>query len=135
MLKRFFLFSFTILLTALANAQQKPLFNSNREFVKNIDTVFSGDLLIKNNNVKWEKISLPHTANLEPVEKVAQQWQGICFYRKFFSIPAVYKGKHIAIQFDAAMQEADVFLNGKHIINCKKGVQNVYPKNFLFVNN
>lgn len=121
MLKRFFLFSFTILLTALVNAQRKQLFNSNWEFVKNIDTVFSGDLLIKNNNVKWEKISLPHTANLEPVEKVTQQWQGICFYRKFFSIPVVYREKHIAIQFDAAMQEADIFLNGKHIFNHKGG--------------
>ena len=109
---------FILILTLLlfnAYTQQKQLFNSNWEFVKGIDTVFSDDLLIKSSQVKWEKISLPHTANIEPIEKVAQQWQGICFYRKFFSIPASSKGKHIAIQFDAAMEEADVYLNGRHI--------------------
>ena len=49
-----------------AYAQQKQLFNNNWEFVKGIDTVFSNDLLVKNSQVKWEKISLPHTANIEP---------------------------------------------------------------------
>src|SRR5580658_11160622 len=97
------------------HAQQKQLFNSEWQFVKGGDTVFSKDLLIKNSNIKWEKISLPHTANIEPVQKVGQQWQGICFYRKFFSVPLRSKGKHIAVQFDGAMQKADVYLNGKHI--------------------
>jgi beta-galactosidase len=109
---------FILILTPLllnAYTQQKQLFNNDWEFVKGIDTAFSNDLLLKNGQVKWEKISLPHTANIEPIEKVTQQWQGICFYRKFFSIPASYKGKHIAIQFDGAMEEADVYLNGKHI--------------------
>ena len=104
-----------------AAAQQKKNFNSNWQFFKDKDTSFSNDLSIKNSTVKWEKISLPHTANIEPIEKVNQQWQGICFYRKFFSISTADKGKHIALQFDAAMQEADVYLNGKHIYNHKGG--------------
>src|SRR5206468_5198251 len=69
----------------------------------------------KDDQHKWSNISLPHTANIEPIEKVDQQWQGICFYRKYFMVPGANTGKHIAIQFDAAMQEADVYLNGRHI--------------------
>ncbi len=121
MLRQFLSILFSVFLAEQVLGQQKQLFNSNWEFVKNIDTVFSNDMLIKNSQVKWEKISLPHTANVEPVNKIAQQWQGICFYRKFFSIPLSYKGKYIAIQFDAAMQEADVYLNGEHIFNHKGG--------------
>jgi beta-galactosidase len=121
MLKHFLCTLAVVFSLMQAVAQQKQSFNSNWEFVKGIDTVFSDKLLTKNSDVKWEKISLPHTANIEPVEKVAQQWQGICFYRKFFSVPSSYKGKHIAIQFDAAMQEADIYLNGEHIFNHKGG--------------
>ena len=102
-------------------AQQKKNFNNNWEFFKDKDTSFSIDLSLKKSTIKWDKISLPHTANIEPIEKVNQQWQGICFYRKFFAIPVTDKGKHIALQFDAAMQEADVYLNGKHIYNHKGG--------------
>ncbi len=91
-------------------------FNDSWEFVKDIDSVFINQLLGKKNEIKWEKISLPHTANLEPIQKVNQQWQGTCFYRKYFFVPEADKGKHIAIQFDAAMQVADVYVNGKHIL-------------------
>jgi beta-galactosidase len=115
MLKRFLFILALVFLMFNVYSQQKQSFNNAWEFVKDIDTVFSNNLLVKNNGIKWEKISLPHTANIEPVEKIAQQWQGICFYRKFFSIPVSSKGKHIALQFDAAMQEADVYLNGEHI--------------------
>jgi beta-galactosidase len=106
-----------LLLLALnvGHAQQKRSFNQGWEFVKDIDTVFSGKLLLKNTQIPWQTVSLPHTANIEPIQKQAQQWQGICFYRKFFSVPASWKGKHIAIRFDAAMQDADLYLNGQHI--------------------
>ena len=100
-----------------AQQQQQQLFNNNWEFVKDIDTTFSENLLKKKSSIEWEAVSLPHTANIEPVEKVAQQWQGICFYRKFFTLPATSKGAHIAILFEAAMQEADVYVNGQHV--CK----------------
>src|SRR4051794_4754132 len=96
-------------------AQQRILFNDSWEFVKDVDTTISGKIFTRNNELQWSKVSLPHTANIEPIEKFGQQWQGTCFYRKFFTVPASEKGKHIAIQFDAAMHEADVYLNGKHI--------------------
>ncbi len=112
--------------TICIQAQQKKLFNYDWEFVKDLDTVFSQRLLSKDSQVKWQNISLPHTANIEPIVKAAQQWQGISFYRKLFSLPVIDKGKHIAIQFDAAMQEADLYLNGEHVFNHKGGPAFLY---------
>src|SRR5436190_11644967 len=98
-----------------ASSQQVELFNNDWKFIKDIDTSFTNNVLLTNSQVTWTKVSLPHTANIEPVEKINQQWQGTCFYRKTFFIPAASKGKQVAIQFDAAMHEADVYINGKHI--------------------
>lgn len=103
------------------NAQQVKHFNHDWEFIKNVDTVFSPVLLEKTSKISWEKVSFPHTANFEPIQKVNQQWQGVSFYRKFFTIPLSQKGKHTALQFDAAMQDAYVYLNGELICNHKGG--------------
>ena len=48
-------------------AQQKKNFNKNWEFFKDKDTVFSLYLTFRNSPIKWDKISLPHTANFEPI--------------------------------------------------------------------
>ena len=92
-------------------------FNKGWEFVRDIDTANAGDRLstAATQTINWEKVSLLHTPRIEPVNKVEEQWQGTCFYRKFFTVPVAAKGKHIAVQFDAAMHEADIYLNGKHI--------------------
>ncbi|HEV8513099.1 MAG TPA: glycoside hydrolase family 2 TIM barrel-domain containing protein [Cyclobacteriaceae bacterium] len=111
-----FSFSLIFFLPFLVHGQRIQSFNDSWEFVKGIDTVFTTQLLEKNGNTKWEKISLPHTANIEPIQKINQQWQGTCFYRKYFFVPETNKGKHVAIRFDAAMQVADVYLNGKHVL-------------------
>ncbi|HYO23105.1 MAG TPA: glycoside hydrolase family 2 TIM barrel-domain containing protein, partial [Flavisolibacter sp.] len=121
MVKRIIIFTVFVFALMNAHAQQRQLFNNGWEFVKDIDSVFSDKLLKKKAAVKWDKVSLPHTASIEPIEKKAQHWQGIAFYRKFFTVPASGKGKHVAIQFDAAMQEADVYLNGEHIFNHQGG--------------
>src|SRR5438309_341672 len=115
MRKPFFLLSTLIFCLVSVFSQQKSSFNADWQFIKDIDTTVTANLFKKDDQYKWSNISLPHTANIEPIEKVDQQWQGICFYRKYFMVPAANKGKHIAIQFDAAMQEADVYLNGRHI--------------------
>jgi beta-galactosidase len=92
-------------------------FDSGWQFIKDADSVVTPALFTPQAGKGWSAISLPHTANIEPVVKIAQQWQGICMYRKFFKVPAAYKGKYIAIQIDAAMSDADVYLNGKFICN------------------
>ncbi|MBW4889266.1 DUF4982 domain-containing protein [Mucilaginibacter sp. HMF5004] len=100
-------------------AQSNPgtLFNRDWEFVKDIDTAISKETLAshKATAVKWEKVSLPHTPQIESVIKVKEQWQGTCYYRKYFTVPVTDKGKYIAIQFEGAMNDADVYLNGVHL--------------------
>ncbi len=61
----------------------------------------------------WQKISLPHTANIESADSSGMQWQGISWYRKFFIVPGMYKGKSVSLQFGAAMQVARIYLNGE----------------------
>ena len=64
---------------------------------------------------KMEKVILPHTPRLEPLT-VNNQWQGICYYAKKFMLPEALKGKLLFIRFDGAMNVADVWLNGKHLL-------------------
>ncbi|EHQ31186.1 glycoside hydrolase family 2 protein [Mucilaginibacter paludis] len=114
------IFFILILLTHHSYAQtiDKPInFNSNWEFVKDIDTSATQTLLLKNaGSITWQKVSLPHTPRLEPVVKTTfEQWQGTCYYRKYFTLPVADRQKRVAIKFDAAMHEADVYLNGKHL--------------------
>ncbi|WP_018479464.1 glycoside hydrolase family 2 protein [Pontibacter roseus] len=93
-------------------------FNHSWEFVRDIDTTgFASRLSGRESGpgIAWEQVSLPHTARLEPIEKKEQQWQGTAFYRKFFALPASDQGKHIALQFEAAMQVADIYLNGRQV--------------------
>jgi len=63
---------------------------------------------------KWEKVCLPHTSYVEPLI-VVKQWEGVSYYRKTFDIDRSLKGKCITIEFEGAMQTADVWFNGKHV--------------------
>src|SRR5690606_11289557 len=119
---RSFVLSLLIFCSAWSHAQNRQSFNTDWEFVKDIDTVFNERLQVKSGGIGWERITLPHTASIEPIQKVKQHWQGTCFYRKYFTLPVSDQGKHVAIQFDAAMQVADVYLNGEKIIDRKSVV-------------
>ncbi len=100
-----------LLLPCSTKGQQKQLINEDWEFIKD-----SGTENIKSLKPEaWQKVNLPHTAHIEPVIKTQQEWQGICIYRKYLNFGERDADKHIALQFDAAMQRADVYLNDKHI--------------------
>ncbi len=108
-MKKFFLLSLVVFGAAITNAQSNKttyttLFNNNWQFIKDADTSISQQLFNHTkNSIAWQQINLPHTANIEPVIKTNQQWQGISFYRKFFTLNKSDAGKHIAIHVDAAM--------------------------------
>lgn len=63
----------------------------------------------------WDKVDLPHTPKIEP-KIVNNQWQGICWYRKNFSLPKNLRYKQLFIKFEGAMNIAEVWVNGKKLI-------------------
>lgn len=84
-------------------------FNYDWQFYQSSDTFDSPPP-----SADWEKVDLPHTANLEPLT-VINQWQGICFYQKNFKLDKSYRDKILSLQFDGAMNVADVWVNGRHM--------------------
>lgn len=96
-------------------------FNKNWQFARGIDTTVTDDLFNEDGEVEWEDITLPHTANIEPLVISNQQWQGTAFYRKYFEIAPEDSNKYVAVKFGAAMHEADIWLNGEKLAKHKGG--------------
>ncbi|TQS71978.1 DUF4982 domain-containing protein [Ornithinibacillus gellani] len=68
------------------------------------------------NDSKWESVILPHTVQLEPKEWIdAPSYQGISYYRRYFTLPIGYRNKKIFIKFHGAMINSEVWLNGRKI--------------------
>ncbi|HET7461585.1 MAG TPA: glycoside hydrolase family 2 TIM barrel-domain containing protein [Longimicrobium sp.] len=68
----------------------------------------------------WERVTLPHTAHIEALVTGAPgsptyQWQGICWYRRTLRLPAGAAGKTVWLHFEAAMNVADVWLDGRNL--------------------
>ena len=110
-------------------------FNQDWKFAKQ-ETAGEGEFYSNEiDDSHWEEISLPHTANIEPLIITEQQWQGNYWYRKVFNVAAKNKGKHIALYFEGAMQVADVWLNGKKLARHEGGYLPFYVEltdNLLF---
>ena len=62
----------------------------------------------------WDKVSLPHTANIEPLVTI-KQWQGISWYRKTLPIAAELAGQRVVLNFDGAMNHSQVWINGTKV--------------------
>lgn len=99
-----------VLLASHMFAREIP-FSSNWRFLRAETDVAAPDF----NDSGWEKVTLPHTARIEALVagKNAPQWQGICWYRKTFDLPPDAHGKIVTLQFDGAMNTAEVWVNGK----------------------
>ncbi|UMB52400.1 DUF4982 domain-containing protein [Lutibacter sp. A64] len=63
----------------------------------------------------WQSISIPHTPKIEDLT-VLKQWQGICYYKKEFIADNNWKDQISYIEFEGAMHLADIWINGKHVM-------------------
>ncbi|MDD2411289.1 MAG: beta-galactosidase GalB [Bacteroidales bacterium] len=74
------------------------------------------------NDAAWRNLNLPHDWGIEGPfrddlvnETGLLPWRGIGWYRKHFIVSENDKGKQIFIDFDGAMANAKVWLNGKFV--------------------
>ncbi len=64
------------------------------------------------NAAAWEQIHLPHSFSL-PYWGEANFYGGYGWYRKQFAVPQEWRSKRLFLEFEAAFQDAEVFVNGK----------------------
>jgi beta-galactosidase len=90
-------------------------FNDGWMFIRqdsaNFDKILPG--IIPNH--KWEAVTLPHTAFIEPLVISGSQWTGICWYKKVFRADKRQRHRHTGLLFDGAMNDAIVYLNGAEV--------------------
>lgn len=72
------------------------------------------DLATAQQQTDWENIAIPHTPKIEPLV-VNDQFQGDAWYKKTITTEADWKGKQISLKFEAAMNVAEVWLNGEKL--------------------
>jgi beta-galactosidase len=60
----------------------------------------------------WTGVALPHTAHIELNYSTSSIYMGVCWYRKTFTPDQAYQGKKCFLEFEAAMQTAQVYING-----------------------
>lgn len=61
-----------------------------------------------------ETVTLPHTPRLEP-RVVNDQWQGDAWYARSFDAPEDWRGQVVMLRFEAAMNVAQVWVNGRKV--------------------
>lgn len=90
-------------------------FNEGWMFIRQ-DSAISDKILPGNiPNHKWEDITLPHSAFIEPLVVSGSQWTGICWYRKLYKPDRRQRHRHTGLLFDGAMHDAIIYLNGAEI--------------------
>lgn len=102
-------------------------FNANAQigFVKNRNHIDLKDWSFKKgiiynaqqpsfSTATWKRVKVPHTYSMDAINDIGY-YRGEAWYRTQVQIPASMQGKRIFIRFEAAGQDAQVFINGKHI--------------------
>ena len=117
-----------LLFPALGAAERVTLnFNPDWRFLK-ADP--AGAAAVGFDDSAWATVSAPHTYNdtdtfdnwSTPGHRGEQiQWSGRTWYRKTFTLPAASAGKKVFIEFEAARQIAEVYVNGQLLGVSKSG--------------
>src|SRR5664279_4608183 len=86
--------------------------NFNLDWKYNQGDVAGADV-VEFDDSSWVYVDLPHTTRFVTPES-PNAYQGVSWYRKHFTVSDGYRGSKIFLEFAAAMQEADVWVNGSH---------------------
>ncbi|MBN2638434.1 MAG: DUF4982 domain-containing protein [Bacteroidales bacterium] len=121
-----YLFLLGLALALVSGCQTKKLhegrvitnFNKDWQFAKDLPD--SDYALSTSGTTGFLPVTLPHTPRIEPLV-VNDQWMGTAWYRKTFSVAPDSKDRKYFLYFEGAMQNADVYLNGKHIYRHEGG--------------
>ena len=71
---------------------------------------------------RWPVICAPHTAQLVPAEASGgRNYQGVCWYRKLFVVPADMQDKEVIVHFEAIMGKQEIFINGQLVTSNEGG--------------
>jgi len=81
------------------------------------DLLESSEQQIPPADAKWESATLPHTVRLEPRDvSGGRNYQGLCWYQRQFAAQPEWMGRIVYLKFQGAMQVADIWLNGNHLM-------------------
>ncbi|MNK41379.1 Beta-galactosidase [compost metagenome] len=83
--------------------------NQNWQFSKDIHN--KGEKLLK-----YQMVNIPHTWNaFDVLDDEPGYYRGVGYYKKKLNLQPAWKGKRLYLDFGAANQETEVYLNGKKI--------------------
>ena len=62
----------------------------------------------------WQVVAIPHGLEYLPVEASgSMNYQGVAWYRKYFTLESSLKGKKLFLHFEGIMGKSEVYVNGK----------------------
>lgn len=94
-----------------AGVRSRENFNQSWKF-KRADV--SGAEASAFDDAAWENVGLPHSFSL-PYFMASKFYVGYGWYRKHFTAPASWTGKSVFLEFQAAFDQAEIYLNGKKV--------------------
>lgn len=121
-------------LYSLVETQAAPKVNTKKEAVQSTERNvinFNTDWHYKKGDVsggekvdfaddEWVYVNLPHTTTFYTAEN-KDAYLGISWYRKDFQVDNNLKGKKLMLTFEAAMQKAEVYINGQKVTTHEGG--------------
>jgi len=113
-LKRLIILFYLIGSCGVISAQTiKQTINSNWEFFKGDIAGFPTQ---KSADIKWEKVSIPHSWNvIDVTDDEPGYYRGVSWYKKIVYTSASWKGKSVYLYFEGANQVTEVYVNGKFV--------------------
>jgi beta-galactosidase len=114
-----------------ASIREIQLFDGAGQAIKNRRLAASGaPSTAAFDDSAWRKLDVPHDWGIEGPFRADLDnntgklpWKGIGWYRKHFALPAADQGQRIFVDFDGAMANAQVWLNGEPIGGWPYGYQ------------